>query len=112
MTQFAEVVGIIEELNEDDLNAWIEYGWVRPDHTGGAIRFSHIDVARVRLIAEFRFQLDIEIESIGVILSLLDQVYGLRSELQALVNAINEQPMDVRNNILCAATNEKNNPAD
>lgn len=108
MTGFAEVVGMIEELSDEDLKIWIKNDWVKPDQTDEAIRFSHIDIARIRLIAECRFQLEIEMESMSVILSLLDQVYGLRSELQTLVNAVNEQPLDVRNSILRAATDEEN----
>lgn len=106
MTNVDDVVDMIEQLTRDELEIWIKYGWVKPLQTRREIQFNRMDIARIRLIADCRFQLDIEIESIDVVLTLLDQVYGLRSELKTLVDAINMQPIAVRNDILNAAMNK------
>jgi hypothetical protein len=41
--------------------------------------FAEIDVARVRLIRDLRLRMELQEDALTVILSLLDQVYGLGS---------------------------------
>jgi chaperone modulatory protein CbpM len=89
-------------LTEPELTAWVERGWVRAEAGGGGPVFHEIDVARVRLIHDLRAVMRIEDETIPVILSLLDQVYDLRSGLRAVLRAIDAQPPSVREAILAA----------
>lgn len=100
---FNEIIDMFEALGADQLSVWVERGWVRPDGEGDDLVFTQIDVARVRLITECRFELDIDDEAIPVILSLLDQVYGLRRELASLVKAIDVQPDSIRTEIMRVA---------
>ncbi|MEX0693538.1 MAG: chaperone modulator CbpM [Rhodospirillales bacterium] len=100
---FNEIIELVDALGADELSVWIEQGWVRPEGEGDQRVFTQIDVARVRLIAECRYELEIDNESIPVILSLLDQLYGLRRELASLVKAIDVQPDSIRAEILRAA---------
>jgi len=83
-------------LDAAELARWIESGWVRPEGEKGRWLFHAIDVARVRLIVEIRHELAIDDEAIPVVLSLLDQIYGLRRELAALCGAVAGQPDPVR----------------
>ncbi|MDP4795919.1 MAG: chaperone modulator CbpM [Rhodospirillales bacterium] len=103
MMKFNDIIDMVEALGADDLTVWVERGWVRPDGEGDDLVFTQIDVARVRLIAECRYELEIDDEAIPVILSLLDQVYGLRRELASLVTAIDGQPDAIRAEIMRAA---------
>lgn len=104
MIRFQEIVASVAELDEGELTAWIESGWVRPAGSGAEMRFDDADVARVRLIAECRFDLDIDADAMPVVLSLLDQVHGLRRELAALTEAVAGQPGDIRDEILAQVT--------
>jgi chaperone modulatory protein CbpM len=91
--------GLLRESGARDaaeLTRWIESGWVRPEGGEGGWLFHAVDVARVRLIIEISHELAIDDEAIPVVLSLLDQVYGLRRELAALCGAVAEQPDPVR----------------
>jgi chaperone modulatory protein CbpM len=89
-------------LDAAELTRWIESGWVQPESDDGHWAFHAIDVARARLIVEIRHELAIDEEAIPVVLSLLDQVYGLRRELAALCGAVADQPDPVRQAIAAA----------
>jgi chaperone modulatory protein CbpM len=86
-------------LNEAVLRRWIELGWIFPSIDGQDISFDMIDVARVHLISELHFDLDIEEDTMTMVLSLLDQLYAVRRSLSAVMSAIATQPEDIRGRI-------------
>jgi chaperone modulatory protein CbpM len=96
------VVAMFTGLNEPELLAWADRGWVRPVEAASGLEFDEIDVARVRLIYDLRTSLHIDEETIPVILSLLDEVHDLRTELRAVLRAVETQPEAVRRAILTA----------
>jgi chaperone modulatory protein CbpM len=79
---------------------WIERGWVSPYRGNDEPLFHEADVARVRFIRELSVDLAIEEEALPAVLSLVDQVYGLRSELRALTQALCQEPEEVRTRVL------------
>ncbi len=89
-------------LSEVELLAWVDRGWVRPEQSGAGPVFGEIDIARIRLIRDMRIAMHIEDDTIPTILSLLDQVYDLRSGLRAVLRAVEAQPEPVRKAILAA----------
>ena len=89
-------------LDEPELMAWVERGWVRPDKAGTDPMFHDIDIARIRLIHDLRSLMQIEDETIPLVLSLLDQVYDLRAGLRAVLRAVEAQPEPVRQAIMAA----------
>jgi chaperone modulatory protein CbpM len=89
-------------IAEAELLRWIDSGWVHPEGEPGAWIFRDIDVARVRLIIEIRHDLEIDEDALPVVLSLLDQLYGLRRDLGALCGAVAAQPPEVRAAIAAA----------
>jgi chaperone modulatory protein CbpM len=94
---------VTAELRLDDereLLGWIEQSWVLPLRGDQGYVFDEVDLARVRLIREMRLDLSIDEDAIPVILSLLDQVYGLRRAMRGLQEAIDSAPADARNAIL------------
>jgi chaperone modulatory protein CbpM len=94
-------------VDEAELLTWIDSGWVRPETETGRWVFREVDIARVRLIAEIRHDLAIDDEAVPVVLSLLDQLYGVRRELTTLCSAIAAQPSDVRAAIAAAIGEER-----
>jgi chaperone modulatory protein CbpM len=89
-------------LGEPELTEWVDRGWIRPDHSGADPVFHDIDIARIRLIHDLRTLMQIEDETIPLVLSLLDQVYDLRAGLRAVLRAVEAQPEPVRQAILAA----------
>jgi chaperone modulatory protein CbpM len=94
-----DLMAMIAELSAPRLHRWIRMGWVRPERHEGAALFHDVDVARVRLLIALEHELEFDEETLPLILSLLDQVHGLRNELRALAGAVDEQPQHVRERI-------------
>ena len=82
-----EVTALFSDLTQVELVRWVEQGWVVPDAEGTAIVFREIDVARVRLIHDLRRDMDVGEDTIPLVLSLLDQIYELRSQLKEALRA-------------------------
>ena len=101
MRTLSEVVMLVGRVDRVELMQWIEAGWVTPERPEPEEpRFSDLDVARVCLICDLRHDLAVEEETMPLVLSLLDQIYALRRQMNALTAAVREQPDDVRQAIL------------
>lgn len=99
-----ELVIEIRELSIPRLHKWIRLGWVRPERREGAAFFHEVDVARVRLLNELEHTLEFDDDTLPLVLSLLDQIHGLRGQLRSLTRAVDEQPAHVRERIRNAYT--------
>ena len=97
-----EVVATIGTLHLRELRLWVRQGWIRPAQGESGPLFDDLDIARVRLICDLRGGMAVPAEAIPMVLSLLDQVHGLRAELRALAEAIQRQPEDTRKAVLAA----------
>ena len=91
-----DVVRVVGGLKRADLRRWVAAGWVAPQRRDGEPRFGQIDVARLQMIVQIRRDIRIAEEGMPLVLSLVDQVYGLRNELRQLAEAIEAQPAAVR----------------
>jgi chaperone modulatory protein CbpM len=96
MRTFQDVVAAFDRLDDVVLTHWIEEQWILPARQEDVYVFSDVDFARVTLIHEMRFDLEIEDDVIAMMLSLLDQVYGMRGRMRALRRAIEAQPEETR----------------
>lgn len=96
MIGFDAVLRLIGDLQAEELRRWIAERWVRPESEPTGYVFHEVDVARVRLIRELRYELAIDEEALPVVLGLLDQVYALRRRLARLQAALDEQPPELR----------------
>ena len=100
--RFTAVVALFPDLGERELLGWVARGWVRPEGIEPDWVFQEIDVARVRMIRDFRHAMEVPEETMPLVLSLLDQVYTLRGQLRAVARAVEGQPEAVRAGILAA----------
>jgi chaperone modulatory protein CbpM len=103
----AAVVALFPGLTLVELTAWVERGWVIPDAAGNVLEFREIDVARVRLIRDLRGGMELGEDTVPLVLSLLDQVYELRSRLKAVLRAVEAQPPEVQSAILARLGGEQ-----
>lgn len=95
-----EVIARVQGVTTRRLDAWIERGWVSPARDEHDLAFDEIDVARIDLVRQLRDELEIDRESMPVLLSLMDQVYSLRRELRCMLKAVEDQPSEVRETII------------
>jgi chaperone modulatory protein CbpM len=94
-----ELVTQVENLSVQRLHRWIRLGLVRPERVEGLPVYHEVDVARVRLLRDMENGAEFDEDTVPLILSLLDQIHGLRHELRALAAAVDQQPADVRDRI-------------
>lgn len=99
MMREQDLVELIDLLQADTLRRWVELGWIVPLPHEQGVRFEDADVARVRLICDLVYDLEMGEESVPVILSLLDQLHDARRTLKALAAAIDEQPEEIRQRV-------------
>jgi chaperone modulatory protein CbpM len=74
------------DLEAGTLHLWIEEGWLLPRRNPD-LAFSEGDVARAQLILDLKREMGVNDEGIGIILSLVDQMHGLRRVLRELLQA-------------------------
>jgi chaperone modulatory protein CbpM len=94
-----EVLVTVRRVTVSRLRAWVGSGLVRPQSTGGSVTYSEADVARLCLICELSDDLEVSEETLPVVLSLIDQIHGLRRQLKMLGAAVEAQPRPVQDAI-------------
>jgi len=83
-SEFLSLSGIAHNT----LNAWIEEEWLIPSGSSVDLTFSDIDIARAQLIRDLQADFGVNDEGVGVILHLVDQLYGMRRTLMELRHAV------------------------
>jgi chaperone modulatory protein CbpM len=87
-----DVVARVRRLHLQELRLWVRMGWVRPAESDNGPLFDDLDVARIRLVCDLRKDMSLPTDAVPVVLSLLDQIHGLRRELRGLAEAVDVQP--------------------
>lgn len=95
-----EAASLVPGVAVAELTDWVARGWVVPGGAGPDWVFAEIHVARARLVRDLRRDAGVEEESVGLVLSLLDQVYAQRRALRAVLAVLDEQPEPTRLAIL------------
>ncbi len=75
-------------LDDGTLEAWIAEEWLIPGGSATEPAFTDADIARAALIRDLRHDLAVNDPGIGVILSLIDQVHGLRRALADVLREV------------------------
>ena len=91
-----QVVEAVGTISLKQLRVWVSRGWIVPAQGEDGPVFDEMDVARTRLLCQLRQDMNVNEDAVPVVLSLLDQVYGLRREMRAMMEAICEQPEHVQ----------------
>lgn len=102
MMRVDDLVEHIAALQRSDLDAWIGAEFVSPREEAGELLFSDTECARIRLICTLRYELEIDSDTLPVVLSLLDQLYDTRERLLSLTAAVVAQDKAVQAAILAA----------
>jgi chaperone modulatory protein CbpM len=94
--RFDELLIRFDGLERHELSRWIENRWVLPERHSETWVFHEVDVARVELILDIRRDFLVDDEAMPLVLSLLDQVYGLRRQMRRLCDAVACQSPEVQ----------------
>lgn len=98
----SDVVASVRRLHLRELRTWVHEGWIRPALGDEGPLFDDLDIARIRLICDLRKEMSLPEDAVPMVLSLLDQLHGLRHELRTLAEAIDHQPEETRQAVLDA----------
>lgn len=93
-----DVVARVQSLTVTRLRVWVSQGLIKPVDKG-AQTYSEADIARADLIRTLEDELGFAEEDVPVLLSLIDQIHGLRSELRGLLEVLDELPSEMRSTV-------------
>ena len=97
-----DLVATISALQRSDLEAWIREELVVPRQEVGTLFFTDMECARVRLLCALHYELEIDADTLPVVLSLVDQLYDTRQRLLSLTAAVTAQDKNVQAAIIAA----------
>ena len=100
MRSLEEVIALIPDLHRADLDRWMRHALVEAVEEAGTAIFSETQFARVRLICTLRYDLEVEEETLPVVLDLIDQLHDTRQRLHTLSRAVLAQDEEVRAAVL------------
>ncbi len=101
MKTLDEVLEILQaRIDRQVLENYIARQWLRPVSSQAGWHFEEIDIARLQLICHLTQDIEVNDEGMDVVLSLLDQLYGLRTHMHTLTHAIAQQPPQVQTDIM------------
>ncbi len=95
-----ELIETITRLTSDRLTEYLAAEIVIPEQSGDGVVYHSIDVARLELACELHEQYEMEADALSMMISLIDQMHGLRAELREVLNAVEAQPEPVRQNLI------------
>jgi chaperone modulatory protein CbpM len=102
MMRVDDLLTAISALQRSDLDAWIREEMVVPRQEAGALVFTDKESARVRLICTLHYELEIDVDTLPVVLSLVDQLYDTRQKLLSITAAVTAQDKSVQAAIIAA----------
>ena len=94
-----EVVARVDGLTVARLRAFVAAECVAPAEQDGRLAYGEADVARLQLLAELAEDFDLDPEAAAVVVSLVDQIHGLRRALRQLGEAVAAEPDAVRDRV-------------
>jgi chaperone modulatory protein CbpM len=113
MTRFyseTEVVARVRGLTVARLRSFVAADCLAPREREGRLMFAEVDVARAQLLEELVEDFDLDAEAAAMVVSLVDQIHGLRHALRRLGEAVAAEHPEVRARVrerLSAARRER-----
>ncbi|MEC5293920.1 MULTISPECIES: hypothetical protein [unclassified Aurantimonas] len=102
MTGIDALVAAISALQRKDLETWLRDELVAAESDAGTLTFSDMECARIRFICALHYDLEIDAETLPVVLTLADQLYETRQRLLSLTAAVAAQDEPIQKAIIAA----------
>jgi len=91
-----DVIARITLLTRPQLISFVRAEIVMPLQSESGPVYRQIDLARIELLCELCDQYDLQEDALGMVMSLVDQLHGVRAELRVVLEAIEAEQADVR----------------
>ncbi len=95
-----ELIKTVSRLTSLRLSEYLAAEIVIPEQTDRGLVYHSLDVARLELACELHEQYDMEADALAMMISLIDQMHGLRAELREVLSAFEAQPDPVRQTLI------------
>jgi chaperone modulatory protein CbpM len=102
MKRVEDLLEQITALQRSDLETWIREEMITPQDENGTVLFSESECARIRLVCTLHYDLEIDLEALPTVLSLVDELYETRQQLLSLTAAVAAQDKAIQSAILAA----------
>lgn len=91
-----ETLSEVEELDAEQLDRYIRAGVVVPVQSATGPLFRELDLARLNLVVDLTEGYHLDEEALGLVMSLVDQLHGLRGDMRAILDAVAREPAETR----------------
>ena len=108
MMNIDDLVAAISALRRSDLKSWIREELVTPQQDAETLQFTEMECARVRLICTLHYDIEIDADTLPVVLSLIDHLYDTRQRLLSLSAAVAAQDKTIQAAIIAAMKPDEN----
>ena len=95
-----ELIATIEELTGPRLERFVQMRMVMPVMSDAGETYREVDRARVQLLCNLAEDYGLDGDALRLMMSTLDEVHGLRGEMQALMSALAEETDETRQRII------------
>jgi chaperone modulatory protein CbpM len=102
MTEYVtqeQAIAAIPGLSHDRLAAFRDADLLLSLSPGNASVFRPVDLARLQLLCDLADHFDLEGDALGVVIGLIDQLHVARRHLYALAEAMEAEPLDLRERV-------------
>lgn len=94
-----QLISMIEELTESRLEYYIRQQMIRPVISDAGEIYHDVDYARAQLLCRLSEDYRLEGDALSLVLSVLDEMHGLRGDMMLLMSALAEEPDEIRRRI-------------
>lgn len=91
-----ETLAAVGRLDRALLGRFVRIEVIRPADAGGRVVYRRMDVARLELLCDLCDDFELNDDALGIVMGLVDQLHGTRSDLSALMRALAEEAEEVR----------------
>ena len=91
-----QTIAAVPGLSHPQLVAFLDAELVHPTLSADGPVFRAADLARLELLCDLADQFDLQTDSLGVVIGLIDQLHDTRRRLHAMAQAIEAEPKDLR----------------
>ena len=91
-----ETLSVVDDLDAEHLDRYIRAGVVVPVQSSSGPLFRELDLARLILVVELTEGYHLDEEALAMVMSLVDQLHGLRGDMRAILDAVAREPAETR----------------
>jgi len=94
-----QAIAAVVRLTRIQLVSFVEAEIIVPVMTEAGPAYRKIDIMRMELLCELSEQFDLQDDALGMVMSLVDQLHGVRAELRTVLGAVETEQQEVRQRI-------------